>query len=107
MPEFEDETGRLQEIAPIGTRRYGAGQRIAIASTQSTTADMPDNIDEVLLHASARCFVLAVTGAGTVSNVTGIPLETGEKFHMQLRNDEKIAVIRDTADGWLNIVPVI
>lgn len=107
MPEYEDESGRLQEMAQVGTRRYGAGERLAIgAASAPQTAAFANNIDEVLLHASSRCFVLV--GATPVATaVVGIPLEAGEKFHLQIRNGEKIAVIRDTADGWLNIVPVI
>lgn len=90
-------------VATIGTRAYGTIERVAsgAASTQSS----PIAATEVLLHASKRCYVLS--GANpTASATTAIPLEAGEKFHMRITSGHKIAVIRDTEDGFLHIAAV-
>lgn len=85
----------------VGTRAYGAGQQVAIAAASAASTGL--TATEVLLHASSRCFV-RVGAAATAA--AGIPLETGEKFHLRLTSGQQINVIRDTADGSLNIVPV-
>jgi hypothetical protein len=87
-----------------GTRRYGAGVRQAVGSTSAATSAI--SAGEVLLHASVKCFVKAGTDPTAVANGDSIPLEIGEKFHMRIAHGEKIAVIRDTADGFLHVVPV-
>lgn len=93
-------------VALVGTRAYGApAARVAVASATAYSA--PLAATEVLLHASTRCFVGAVAGSGTPTvNNTNIPLEIGEKFHMRLTSGQRVAVIRDTADGFLNVIPV-
>lgn len=88
-------------IATIGTRAYGAGQQVAIGATSAASTGL--TATEVLLHASSRCFVRVATAATAGA---GIPLEAGEKFHLRLTSGQQIHVIRDTADGFLNIVPV-
>lgn len=93
-------------VALVGTRAYGApAARVAVGSATAYSAAI--TATEVLLHASTRCFVGAVAGSGTptVDN-TYIPLEIGEKFHMRLTSGQRVAVIRDTADGFLNVIPV-
>jgi hypothetical protein len=47
------------------------------------------------------------TSTGQAATSSHIPLEAGEKFHMQVRPGDTIAAIRDTVDGFLNIVPVL
>lgn len=88
-------------IATIGTRAYGAGQQVAIGASSAASTGLAAT--EVLLHASSRCFVRVATAATAGA---GIPLEAGEKFHLRLTSGQQIHVIRDTADGTLNIVPV-
>lgn len=90
-------------VATIGTRAYGAIERVAsgAASVQSGAI----TATEVLLHASKRCYVLA-GATPTASATTAIPLEAGEKFHMRITSGHKIAVIRDTEDGFLHIAAV-
>lgn len=91
------------EIIRMGTRTYGAIQRVAVAaaSAQSTAI----TATEVLLHASTKCYVLA--GASpTAAATTSIPLEAGEKFHQRITSGHKIAVIRDALDGFLHIAAV-
>lgn len=87
-----------------GTRKYGTGQRLAVgsASSQSTAIDA----SEVLLHASVKCYVKDGANPTGVATGDSIPLEAGEKFHMQMTRGGKIAVIRDSADGYLHIFPV-
>jgi hypothetical protein len=104
-PEF-----RADKMA--GTRYYDwtlGGQRIVIgaASLQSAAIGVvgTNYTNEVLLHASIKCYVK--NGANPVVDNTGIPLEAGEKFHMQITPGDKIAVIQDAAGGFLNIVPVL
>lgn len=90
-------------LATVGTRAYASGERVSVASASAQSSAI--TATEVLLHATVRCFVLA--GANpTAANTTSIPLEPGEKFHMRITSGHKIAVIRDTADGFLNINPV-
>jgi ABC-type transporter Mla subunit MlaD len=88
-------------LATVGTRAYAApSARLAAGATDAATTGLAAT--EVLLHASTRCFVRA----GAVATVDAIPLEAGEKFHMRLASGQQIHVIRDTVDGFLNIVPV-
>lgn len=106
-------TGEVPTLAPVrdevklvGTRAYGAVQRIGVAS--ATALSTPIASTEVLLHASVKQYVLAVAGTGTptVSASTGIPLEAGEKFHMRITSGQRIATIREDTDGFLHIAPV-
>jgi hypothetical protein len=93
-------------IRHIGTRFYDTAnlQRVAVASTSAQSSAVSAN--EVMLHASTKCYVLA--GADpTAAASTSIPLEAGEKFHLQITSGHKIAVIRDSADGYLHVVPVV
>lgn len=90
-------------LATVGTRAYASGERVSV--TSGSLASNPIAASEVMLHATVRCFVIA--GANpTAANTTSIPLEPGEKFHMRITPGDKIAVIRDTADGFLSIIPV-
>lgn len=92
------------EAGMSGTRAYGTVERVASGAASAQSAAI--TAEEVLLHASARCYVLA--GANpTAAAATSIPLEAGEKFHMRITSGHKIAVIRDTADGFLHIAPVV
>jgi len=97
----------LTAIGKIGTRAYGTVTRAAVGAASALSAVI--DATEVLLHPSTKCFVLAVAGTGTpmVAADTGIPLEAGEKFHMRITSGQRIAVIRDTADGFLHIAPVL
>jgi hypothetical protein len=90
-------------LGTIGTRAYGtplARRSVGAASAQSGAV----NATEVMLHASTRCFV--ATGVNPTATADSIPLEAGEKFHMRITSGHLIAVIRESADGFLNIVPV-
>lgn len=89
----------------IGTRsyNYGAIQRLNVAAVAADSAAIAAT--EVMVHASVKCYILpGATGTATASN--GIPIEAGEKFHFRITSGHKISVIRDTADGFITIVPV-
>jgi hypothetical protein len=93
----------------IGTRAYGATQRIAVATASTSTGavvTLPKG--EVMLQADTDCFIQIGTGgsAATATTTTSIPLVAGEKFHLQAPTGQFIAVIRKTADGFLYITPV-
>jgi len=96
----------LAATALVGTRAYAAPMtRVAVGSTSAYSEAV--TATEVLLHASTRCFVQVVAASGTPTITTSaIPLEAGEKFHLRLTSGQRVGVIRDTADGFLNIIPV-
>lgn len=91
------------------TRAYdfAAGQRLTTAGAGQVRSGAVA-ATEVLLHAQVRGFFRV--GDGTVSASVGagsIPLEAGEKFHLQITSGQFISWIRDGAtDGSLTIVPV-
>lgn len=91
----------------VGTRKYGTVTRVDVGAASALSSAI--TATEVMLVASAKMYVLPVAGTGTptVSATTGIPLEAGEKFHMQIDSGQRIAHIQDTAAGKLHIVPVV
>jgi hypothetical protein len=91
--------------AKTGGRAYGTAVRIAVGLASEDSDAIVAT--EVLLHASVRCFVKAGETPTAVPDGDSIPLEAGEKFHMRITSGDKIAVIRDTADGFLHIAPVV
>ncbi|CCF19167.1 protein of unknown function [Pseudorhizobium banfieldiae] len=94
-------------LKKVGTRAYGAASSMPVSDT--TVLSSPIIAGEVLLHASEKMYVAAVaeTGTPTITDETGIPLEAGEKFHMQITTGQRIAAIRDLVDGVLHIAPVL
>jgi hypothetical protein len=80
-------------------------QRLAVgaASVQSN----PIEAIEVMVCPSTRCFIRTGETPPAATAAGAIPLEAGEKFHLQLGiTGRRISVIRDTTDGFLHIVPV-
>lgn len=92
-------------INRIGTRAYGTVERVTVGAAAAQSAAI--TATEILLHASTKCYILAGAGTPTPTSSTGIPLEAGEKFHMRITSGHKIGVIRDAADGFLHIAPVV
>lgn len=91
------------------TRRYNypGGQRLTTTGAgQVRSAAIAAT--EVLLHASVRGFFRVGDNTVTASAGAGsIPLEAGEKFHLEIASGEFISWIRDGAsDGSLTIMPV-
>lgn len=91
-------------LALIGTRTYGTTTRVAATSTSAQSGAI--TATEVMIHASTRCFIKAGSNPTAVPDGDSIPLEAGEKFHKRITSGHKIAVIRDTADGYIHITPV-
>ena len=85
-----------------GTRYYGAPERVSVSSSSAQSSAI--NSGEVLLHATTACYVVMGSDP-TATTTTGIPLIAGEKFHLRVNPGHKVAVIRDTADGYLFVVP--
>lgn len=90
------------------TRAYdwANGQRIAVGVANAQSAALPAG--EVMLATKERCFVTFDAADPVAAATAGsIPLEAGEKLHVQIPDGGgKIGVIRDTADGYLYILPV-
>jgi len=101
------EAGQLAQLDAtklVGTRAYGAGlARVAVAAASAQSAAIAAT--EVLVHASTRCFI--ATGLNPTATTNDVPIEAGEKFTLRITSGHKVAVIRDTADGYLNVVPVV
>lgn len=101
--EFFDSKSIYDNISTVGTRAYAAAlTRVSVASSSAQSAAITGT--EVLVHASTRCFIKS--GANPTATTNDIPLEAGEKFHLRITTGDKIAVIRDSADGFLNVIPV-
>lgn len=87
------------------TRAYGTVERVAVSSTSAQTTTAITST-EVMLHASTKLYFVVGTNP-TATATTGIPLEAGEKFHVQVTNGQKIAFIRDSADGYVHVSQVL
>lgn len=94
----------IAALALVGTRAYGTTERIAIGDETGQSSAIAAT--EVMIHASVRCFVKTGADPAAVSNGDSIPIEAGEKFHMRITSGHKVAVIRDTVDGYLHVTPV-
>ena len=89
------------------TRAYdfANGQRLSVSSTSARTTAVAAS--EVMVHASTRCFIRIGDNTVVASSAAGsFPLEIGEKFHLRLTSGQFVAAIRDTADGFLTVMPV-
>lgn len=95
------------------TRAYdfASSQRTAIGSASSAATALPalGSSRELMLHASARCFIrFGASDVAAASAAAGqLVLEQGERFHFQVPvGVTHYRVIRDTADGFLNVTAV-
>jgi hypothetical protein len=105
----------VTDAAASGTRAYNFDQatRTAVGAT-SSSAQVIGTLSasrEVMLVASTRCFVrfgaLSV-GAANATDANLLPLPADAMFHMRLPSGvTHYTVIRDTADGFVRIVPVL
>lgn len=102
--------GAVDDLVPpvnlIGTRtyNYAALQRVAVANAAADSGAI--TATEVMVYASTRCYILP-GASGTATSANALPIEAGEKFHFRITSGHKISVIRDTADGFLYILPVV
>lgn len=109
-------TSLLNSIPTLmGTREYNyaEGRRSAVGATASAFATIGtlNASREVMINASVRCFIKWGTAASTVpaiANVDLLPVEPGGLFHTRVpAGATHFSVIRDTADGFARIVPVL
>ncbi len=97
-----------------GTRAYdwANGLRQAVSGTSTAAVALPSlgTSREVMFHASSRCFVRfgdSAVGAATVA-AGQLVLATEERFHIRIpAGVTHFRVIRDTADGFLNVTAVL
>lgn len=91
---------------PSGTRRYVKGVRLAVAAASVKTGALAAG--EYLLHASVKCYVIAEAAATAAAvAATCIPLEAGEKFHLEVAEGDAVAVVQDSVGGFLHVVPAL
>ncbi|MFN3353028.1 MAG: hypothetical protein ACK4Z5_05415 [Brevundimonas sp.] len=85
--------------------RYDLRQKLSVAATSGRSTAI--EAAEVLLHAKVAMHVTVGPSDVVANEATNtLPLEAGEKFHLQLQPGQFVAAIRDTADGALYIVPI-
>lgn len=97
-----------------GTRAYDwtNGLRQAVSSTSTAAVAFPalGTSREVMFHASTRCFVRQGDSNVTAATVAAghMVVEAGERYHIRLAAGvTHFRVIRDTADGFLNVTAVL
>lgn len=107
-------TASATDAIGTGTRQYdwSNGLRQAIASTSSAAVAIPTlgTSREVMFHANTRCFVrFGTSGVADAAVAAGhMVLESGERFHHRVAAGvTHFKVIRDTADGFINVTAVL
>jgi hypothetical protein len=104
-----------EALAAAGTRAYNFAQatRTAVGATSSAAVAIGtlSASREVMLVASTRCFIRFGTSSVAAANATDaalLALPADAMFHMRLPSGvTHYTVIRDTADGFVRIVPVL
>lgn len=93
------------EIFKIGSRTYewASGQKIAVGASSAQSSAI--SAAEVMLQADTDCFINVGSNPTAADSAGSFPLLAGEKFHLQITDGYKVAVIRKTADGSLYILP--
>jgi hypothetical protein len=115
IPALESGRMPVTDAAAAGTRAYNFGQatRTAVGATSSSaqTIGTLAASREVMLVASTRCFIRfgdSDVGPAAATNAALLPLPADAMFHMRLASGvTHYTVIRDTADGFVRIVPVL
>jgi hypothetical protein len=108
-PYVKSGTITVTEI-PAESRGYNwtAAQRVAVGAASVQSAVI--NATEIMLIATVNCFIkLDETSANNpvAANAAGnMPILANDKFHLQIPSGKKLAVIRETVDGFLHIFPV-
>jgi hypothetical protein len=105
----------VTDTAASGTRAYNFDQatRTAVGATSSSAQAIGTLAAsrEVMLIASTRCFIRFGTlsvGAANATDANLLPLPVDAMFHLRLPSGvTHYTVIRDTADGFVRIVPVL
>ncbi len=96
-----------------GTREYNfaQGTRTAVGSTSSAAVSLGTlgNSREIMIISSTRCFInFGASNVGAASAGAGnLPLPADSIFHLRIpENVSHFRVIRDTADGFISVIPV-
>lgn len=88
---------------PVVGYDTASGQKISVTGTSAQSATLTAGI--YLISVNTACF-LAVGSNPTASNgAANLPLFGAAQLPLLIREGEKIAVIRDTADGAMWITP--
>lgn len=92
--------------AKIGTREYDWANIISISvqSSSTPTANAVGVKKEYELTSDTDCYFLV--GSAPVATTSSRFLPAGVSFTLQLNANDKIAVIRKSADGKLTILPI-
>jgi hypothetical protein len=103
--------GTHSEAAVLsGTREYSVADKVRVnIGAASVAAALPplSEVRELYVLGSARCFFRTGDSNVSASAATAHPLPADERFHLRIpAGHTHIAVIRDAADGVLDVVPV-
>lgn len=98
----------------VGTRVYNFSAATRTTFSSSSSAEVAigtlNGLREVMITATSRCFIaFGSTGmsAADGTDAANLPIEAGEKFHLRIPAGlTHYRVIRDAADGVLNVIPV-
>jgi hypothetical protein len=115
IPALESGRMPVTDTAASGTRAYNFAQatRTAVGATSSAAVEIGtlSASREVMLIASTRCFIRFGASTVTAANAADaalLVLPADAMFHMRLPSGvTHYTVIRDTADGFVGIVPVL
>lgn len=85
---------------------YANGVRRTSTATSAQTAAVL-GVSEILVFATQNAWVkLSADPTAAADTAGNLYLTAGEKFHLQCNPTDKLAAIRDTADGAVHILPV-
>jgi hypothetical protein len=103
--------GTHSEVALLaGTREYAVAAKVRLNIAAATVnIELPplSSVREIYVLGSARCFFRTGDNNVTASAATAHPLPADERFHLRVpAGHTHIAVVRDAADGVLDVVPV-
>lgn len=107
-----DPTGAM--VDPSDTRAYNfaQGTSTAVGATSSAAIAIGTlgSTREIMMICSSRCHIrFGAAGVAAAAIAAGVlPLAADERFHMKVPSGvTHFTVIRDTADGVLNVIPVL
>ena len=86
---------------PVQTMRLGASQNVTVGGTSQQSTTFNDITRLVRVVSTVDCWIKISTDPTADTSSTLLP--AGAIDHIPVRRNEKIAVIRDSSDGTLNI----
>ena len=89
------------------TRQYdwANGQKVAVTATSAQSAALT-SVSEVLVSVNTNMYITVGTNPTAANAAGSFYIPSGTVFHLQVTAGQKIAAIRDTADGSIYILPV-